>query len=252
MQKFQVLFCNSTAFSCFLSLSLVKLLLKSFEQTRGKWVILRKSLGWTPQKQMGIFVLILGLLWLSLSLIFFNMSAPNINTEIPLLLNSGLVSSTSSDISLVIWLEEGEHAGEIQEKLPQRGWTWKQTTLQSSSGGNVVTLSGSYRVQSRLDELEVYKVYQDLTNYARPIDGMVYLHERIPESIDPAAYLSLVSANPLQWAQSNNTLSIAGYRANMAPDVVAGTDKINVQVLTRQNETSSMTILALPALLEEF
>ena len=80
--------------------------------------------------------------------------------------------------------------------------------------------------------------------------GQIYIDERVPQAIDISAYLSKTNALPAQWALSDSLVSIAAYQKNLPSTVMAGNDRINIQLLSRGN--GGQTVLAIPVLLEEF
>jgi len=76
--------------------------------------------------------------------------------------------------------------------------------------------------------------------------------ESIPQAIDISAYLSQTNALPTQWVLSDNLLSIAAYQNIIETSVMAGQDRINIQLLSRGKNTEGQSVLAIPVLLKQF
>ncbi|MDR3599940.1 MAG: hypothetical protein P4L49_05560 [Desulfosporosinus sp.] len=178
-------------------------------------------------------------------------TAKNSQTKVPLLLNSGAVLTKEAEVSLIIWSENGDIPLEIWTKGPLPDWSWDYKELQTESGKTAVTLSG-HRPIDKNEESKLYSWYTIMAQELSKTGGRIYLDERVPQAIDISAYLSQTNALPAQWALMGNLLSIAAYQNNFKTSVMAGQDRINIQLLCRGEKTAGQTVLAIPALLEEF
>ena len=171
------------------------------------------------------------------------------STAVPMLINSGIVQSKEAEIKVILWFEDGEIPIEVWAKRPMPDWVWTSKSLQTESGKVAVTLSGSH-LMNKNEERNLYTWYTTMAQQLDKVGGKVYIDERVPQTIDIAAYLSQVSALPAQWSLFGNTVSIAAYNSNLKTMVMAGQDRINIQLLCRGKNNEGQTVLAMPALLE--
>lgn len=173
----------------------------------------------------------------------------------PLLLESGLVQTDEGEISIVVWLPDDNKVGELQGLLAESAIDWGYKKEQTSSGATAVTIAGETKVGLK-EEQEMKRVYAALEDKAGAIGGRVYLEERVGEVIDGTAYMAKNGVEPLQWIKTGETWSWAGYARGGAPGVLAGKDRLNIQLLTRsgreEGQTEGQTLLAFPVLLQEF
>ena len=172
-------------------------------------------------------------------------------TEIPLLLNSGEVQAKEAEINITLWFENGDVPHGTWTSQPTPDWTWTYTELQTGSGKVAATLSG-HRLINKNEESSLYKWYTTMAQELVKTGGMIYIDERVNQTLDISAYLSKTNALPTQWALIGNMLSIAAYQKDIPTNVIAGQDKVNIQLLSRGKNTEGRTVLAIPALLKEF
>ncbi|WP_243454545.1 hypothetical protein [Desulfosporosinus fructosivorans] len=172
-------------------------------------------------------------------------------STVPLLLNSGEVHTKEADITIILWFKDGVIPLETWTKLPTPDWTWTYNELRTGSEKVAVTLSGK-RLIDKDEESDLYKWYTTMNRELAKAGGLIYIDERVNQTMDISSYLSKTNAQPAQWALIDNMLSIAAYQRNIDADVLAGKDRINIQLLSRGKDTEGQTVLAIPALLNEF
>ena len=172
-------------------------------------------------------------------------------TTVPLLLNSGEVQTKEAEISIILWFENGDVPQATWAKLPTPDWIWTYKELHTGSEKVAATLSG-HRLIDRNEESSLYKWYTSMEQELAKTGGLIYIDERIDQAMDISAYLSKTNALPTQWALIGNMLSIAAYQNDFLTSVLAGQDKINIQLLSREKNSEGRTVLAIPALLKEF
>jgi len=172
-------------------------------------------------------------------------------TEVPLLLNSGVALTKEAEVSVVIWFENRNIPLGTWPKGPMLDWKWDYKELKTQSGKVAVTLSG-HRHMDKNEECNLYTWYTTMARQLSETGGRIYLDERVPQAIDISAYLSQTNALPSQWMLMGNMLSVAAYQKNLKTSVMAGKDRINIQLLSRGKNLKGQTVLAIPALLEEF
>ena len=172
-------------------------------------------------------------------------------TEVPLLLNSGVVQTNKAEVSVILWFENGDVPLGISTKGPKSDWVWNHKRLETETGKVAVTLSGHCLIDKN-EESNLYTWYNIMAQQLTKTGGQIYLDERVPQAIDISAYLSQTNALPSQWSLLGNTLSIAAYQKSLETSVMAGKDRVNIQLLSRGQNTEGQTVLAIPVLLEEF
>lgn len=173
-------------------------------------------------------------------------------TTVPLLLNSGEVQTERAEVSIILWFENGDIPHRTWTKRPTPDWVWTYNELQTGSEKVAVTLSG-HQIIGKNEETNLYKWYTTMAEELAKTGGLVYLDERVDQSMDISAYLSKTNAQPAQWALIGNMISIAAYQDDFSTSVLAGQDRINIQLLSRHGKNNEgKTVLAIPALLKEF
>lgn len=172
-------------------------------------------------------------------------------STVPLLLNSGSVLTKEAEVSIILWFENGVIPQGTWTKLPVPDWKWTYNELQSGSDKNPVTLSGHRRVDKN-EEGNLYRWYTTMQTELAKTGGLIYIDERVDQAMDVSAYLSKMNALPTQWVLIDNLISIAAYQDDLLTSVLAGQDRINIQLLSRGKNTEGRSVLAIPALLKEF
>lgn len=169
----------------------------------------------------------------------------------PLLLNAGLLQAQKAELSIILWVENGTIPIEVWTQLPMPDWAWSLNEQRTKNGNTAATLTG-HRVIDKDEERILYTWYTKIAP-AFAEDGVrIYIDERVSEAIDVSAYLSQSNTLPAQWFLLDNMISIAGYQRDFGESVMAGQDRINIQLLSRGKSTDGQTVLAIPALLKEF
>lgn len=171
--------------------------------------------------------------------------------EVPLLLNSGVVLTEEAEVNVILWFENGDIPLGIWTKGPMPNWSWDYKELQTGSGNVAATISGHCLIDKN-EESNLYSWYTIMAQQLAKTGGHIYLDERVPQSVDISAYLSKTNALPSQWTLQGDMVSIAAYQSNFKNSVIAGKDRVNIQLLSRGKNTEGKTVLAMPVLLEEF
>jgi hypothetical protein len=175
----------------------------------------------------------------------------NTEKEVTLLLNSGSVISNEAEVRVIVWLKDGTIPEELKITKPLPGWVWNYRELKTEGGKVAATLSGQCSLDKN-EERKLFTWYTDIAQGLSKTGSQVYLDERVPQTIDISAYLSRINAQPAQWDLTGSLLSIAAFQANLNTKVMAGKDRVNIQLVSRGKNTAGHTVLALPVLLEEF
>lgn len=154
-------------------------------------------------------------------------------------------------VKLIIWFENEHQIEQFRGILPIEKWHWEENVKYTAQGQKAISLVGQTKI-NRLEELGLKKWYFDWVGKINDAGGQVYLDERILATIDIAAFLSQVGAEPKQWMLEGSTLSVAALRLGLGKGIYAGKDQVNIQLLTRSSEGHQQSVLALPTLLMEF
>lgn len=173
------------------------------------------------------------------------------HTEVPLILNSNVVKTEKAEVIVTLWMENCEIPDNILNNKPLPGWKWTLKKLSNASGLEAITISG-HKVIDKNEERNLYTWYTDMAQKLSQRGCQIYLDERVPQAIDVCSYLSEKKARPAQWSLSNDLISVAAYVKDVPTSVMAGQDQINMQLLSRGKSAEGQTVLAIPALLEEF
>ncbi|WP_206811207.1 hypothetical protein [Paradesulfitobacterium ferrireducens] len=171
--------------------------------------------------------------------------------RLPWLLESGLVDATEAEVRLILWYEEDDIPPVVIQELEREKWEWTLSEKVTGADRRAATVSAE-RLVTREEEPAISQWYQEFAPKVRKSGGYLYLDERVPGVVDIAAYLAEVDAKPKQWVWLDQGSSIAAYRKDRSPSIQAGSDLINLQVMTRSGSEEGKSVLALPALLEEF
>lgn len=173
------------------------------------------------------------------------------NIAVPLLLNSDSVNIKNAEVSVILWAENSDTAENFLKQKPLPGWQWTCKELTTAGGLQAISISG-HKVVDKKEERNLYTWYTNMAQKLDKKDCQIYLDERVPQAIDVCSYLSEENASPRQWSLSSNLISVAAYMGDVPISVMAGQDRLNIQVLSRGNNSEGQTVLAIPALLEEF
>ncbi|HBW37786.1 hypothetical protein [Desulfosporosinus sp. BICA1-9] len=206
----------------------------------------------------GVLLIVIGCLmligfksWVIEGVLQSNQPVHSSTTAAPLLLNNGMVQAQEAEVSIILWSEDGTIPIELWTQRPMPDWKWSHEEQLTKRGNSAATLTG-HRVIDKTEERMLYTWYTTISPILAKEGVKIYLDERIPEAIDISGYLCQSNTLPSQWFLLDNMVSIAGYQSNIGTSVMAGQDKINIQLLSRGQNTDGQTVLAIPALLKEF
>ncbi|AET70891.1 hypothetical protein Desor_5517 [Desulfosporosinus orientis DSM 765] len=173
------------------------------------------------------------------------------NSEIPLLLSSGCTGIDYANVSLTLWFESPTIPEMIWTKKPTPDWRWVCKELKTASQQTAISLSGDDRV-NKSQEKDLLKWYTTMAPIIEKAGGIIYFDERVPQVIDVAGFLSKENTKPAQWILTDNLMSVAAYQDNLKTSVLAGKDRVNIQLVSRRDSNNGQTVLAIPVLLNEF
>lgn len=229
---------------------------KHFRESKKSSLLTRQ----TPLKKKIVFVLLTVILFafvLFTANFFAETNSVNNQTstfedpkgDYPLLLNSGLVDAQEAELRIVFWFEKGKPHKDFNRELPQEGWVWQESTI-SNPLSKGYSLAG-YTIINPDTEKSIFNWYKKQLNDVAKENGILYLDERVREDIDIVQYAIKQNILPRQFSLTEKTISVAGWQESRLPEVAAGDDIINIQMIS-QGYGQGKTALAIPALLEEF
>lgn len=173
--------------------------------------------------------------------------------ELPLLLSSGLVSSTEGSLEYIVWTEEPGTQTYIEKTLEASGLAWNKKVLSDFSGKKVYQYTTEMAIKKE-EEKQAVIFYNHLNTMANNGKIKVLLEERIDSRLEAEKYFTENQIAIKQKAAAEDLISISGYDPRIPCAVQAGKDRLNIQIIT-EKETKTRkgkTILAIPALMEEF
>jgi hypothetical protein len=197
-----------------------------------------------------IYAGILILIFLLLNQVKYKYCLAMISASSPLLLEYNN-SANEADVKVIIWFDKQDSSELFRKELPTDKWHWEKAIRYNVDGKMITGLVGRTKVDRR-KELELKKWYFGLDSRIRDAGGKVYLDERIQANIDVIDFLCKAGAEPQQWMLDGNTLSVAARKSDLENNIYAGKDKVNMQLLTRITNGYQQSVLALPALVDEF
>lgn len=170
----------------------------------------------------------------------------------PLLLASGWAQSATAQIKIMIWFDNGEIPDTINSVLPISQWQWHEEIFRGPEYGKKTIVLIAAKEIDKAEEETIRIGYPAWVNQVKSAGGHIYIDERIPEEMNIAAYIRAAGATAKQCFSSERLQSIAALNESWGNDVMAGHDRINFQILTQKTMEGGQTVLAVPALLEEF
>lgn len=199
---------------------------------------------------------ILLLIFLTPTILFADLKYPSRNCqgqEFPLLLNSGLIACEQATIGYIIWTEEMRELPAVEKKLESSGLAWHKLLLSDYSGRNAVKYSTQISMKKE-NEVQALECYHMLSEQLKGLKVRLYFEERIESALDLDAYLERSRIEAIQKVQTPGITSISGFCKSLPEVVKAGRENVNIQILTKNNvgTGTGKTVLAFPALLEEF
>lgn len=173
--------------------------------------------------------------------------------EIPLLLNSGLLDSEQALVKFILWTEDSSESYQLEESIRPMGLTWEKQILSDVSGKKAYKYTARMEI-GREEEGYIMEIYRQLDEAARGLQARVYLEETTDAKLDPYVYFHQTKIDTVQEAQTSGIISLSGFHPGLLQTVKAGKDKVNIQLLTSKEagEKQGKTLLAFPAILEEF
>lgn len=204
------------------------------------------------RKTIIILIIFLSLLTPAVLRAQSNQSA-GINVGYRLLLESALSDAKTGTLKYIVWTEEDRFLPQIESELLATGLNWQKEIQSNSYGQKAYKLSTTFIILKE-EERKAMVDYLKLSELLKKYQAQVFLEEDIEALINVENYLELNNSRLLQEIKIDGLISVAGYRPDLPGTVQAGKDLVNIQILTKENSgtLTAKTVLALPALMEEF
>ncbi len=191
---------------------------------------------------------------LSPSLLFAELYKINNGRQVEdfkLLLNSGLTHCETSTVKYILWTDDSSDLTVLNEIVQNSPFVWRQDVISDFAEQKVYKLSSENQVNKGEEKL----ISKQLAYIERELKGtgiLLYFQQQINETIDVKNYLSLNWIQKIQKTKTDKLLSITGYSDTIAKVVRSNEFDTNIQIITNNQRNQEKTILAIPALMEEF
>ncbi len=171
----------------------------------------------------------------------------------PLLLESGLAEVLNAHIDYIIWSEDPADLSRIESALHGTELKWHKEILSDYSGRRAFKYKASSVIE-KTEERDALRFYYDLQKSLEDKQTKVIFEERIHSLLNPSEYFDQSNITAIQEVHCENMISISGVH-QLLPQSNMLTKKVaNIQVVakTMHKNNQGQTVLAIPALLEEF
>lgn len=202
-----------------------------------------------------IWGLILLLLFLP-ALLFADLSKLNrggiYNDNLVLLLNSGLAHCETSVIKYILWTNDCSELETLNNIVESSNYDWQKEVVSDFSGQIIYKFTAEQRMDKEREKL-IPKQLNDLEKQIRQRKVLLFFQQEIKEVIDIKKYMTSNKAEDMMNIIETETLrSMTGYSKNIGKAMQSGRADINIQILTNKHRDRGKTVVAIPALLEDF
>ena len=167
-----------------------------------------------------------------------------------LLLNSGLTRSETSLVKYIIWTDDSSELPAIHEILQNSNCVWQKNIISDFTGNKIYKFTLENRVDKDQEKL-ILKQLDFIENQIKGKQIELYFQQQLDETLDIMQYSSSKLTN-LLMVETENLASITGYSDAISKTVQSGNRHINVQIINSYQKDQGKTLLAIPALLDEF
>ena len=206
-------------------------------------------------KKLHIFIVsaLLLMLFLTPTILFAASYCFNqILARAPLLLNSKLTPAELATVKYILWKEDDGELAALETYLQDSGLEWEKETLRDFAGSKAVKYTAQICI-SQEKEYQALDFYHNLNLQAKRFKAQAYFAEWINFAVDPANMCLKLGITPHFWVKTPGLVSWSGYHPALPGAIIADGKRINYQLLTTNgSRTVEKTVLAVPALLEDF
>ncbi len=171
--------------------------------------------------------------------------------DFTLLLNSGLTSCETSNVKYILWTEDRNELSTLNNIVQDSPLVWQKEVISDFRGVKVYKFFSENQVDKEEEKL-IHTQLQYIEEQLKGSQILLYFHQQIEDRIDVWHYLSLNEIKKTQQTTTDKLLSITGYCNTISKVLYSNTFDTNVQLITNKQTNKGKTILAIPALLEDF
>lgn len=183
------------------------------------------------------------------------------DSNITYLLGSGLTDCQKASVRYILWTEDLQQIDIIEKSLKANNIVWTCEELKNAYGNQAIKFTISRTIDLK-QEKEIDSMIKYLYNSFDRQKVGVYFEERINAGINPRDYFRLNNVITDQSGQAEKILAFTGYADTVAIRPQVNT-KFNIEVLSSvksgsvnftgaDKRSTEKTVLAIPALIEEF
>lgn len=201
-----------------------------------------------------IWGLIILFILISPSLLFaelYKINNDRVFKDLTLLLNSGLTRCETSNVKYILWTEDRSELSTLNIIVQDSPLVWQKEVISDFRGVKVYKFFSENQVDKEEEKL-IPTQLQYIEEQLKGSQILLYFHQQINEKIDVWNYLSLNEIKKTQQTATDKLLSITGYSNTISNVLYSNTFDTNVQLITNNQTNKGKTILAIPALLEDF
>jgi len=171
-----------------------------------------------------------------------------------MLLHSGQFDTRPAAVKYILWSKEEQALQVIEKKLKETGLVWHKNTLKNYAENKAAFQYSTMQTISKQEEKQALQKYFSLLKEFENLPVRIFFEERVDSNLNLDLYLKENKIEVKEKIRTPDTISITGYIAGLRPTIVAGPKTFNFQLLAKGQAVGSkeQTVLAIPALLEEF
>ncbi|KUO61988.1 MAG: hypothetical protein APF84_04990 [Gracilibacter sp. BRH_c7a] len=189
---------------------------------------------------------------LSPSLVFAELSKINNSSkDFTLFLNSGITHCETATVKYTLWTDDSSELEVISKITQNSPLVWQKEVVSDFTGKKIYKYFSINRVDRKGEKL----IFSQLESIERQIKGtgiLLYFYQQVDEIIDIWDYLNLNKLRDKQKTQTDQLLSINGYSDIIGGIVQSSPFNTNVQIITNNQNKKGKSLIAIPALLDEF
>ena len=168
-----------------------------------------------------------------------------------LLLNSGLTRCETSKVKYILWTDDSRELSSVYEILRDSGHVWQEDIFSDFTGKKIY----KFTLESRVNKDGEKLIPNQLNLIEKEIKGkriLLYFQQQLDETIDVIEYSSSSKLKNVRKIETESLVSITGYSNSVSKTVQSANLNINIQIITNKQGDRAKTLLAIPALLNDF
>lgn len=172
--------------------------------------------------------------------------------EEPLILNSDLTAVQEAVVRYFLWTEDCTGLLDLEGILRDSGLAWQKEVLKDFSGNKALKYTAQIKI-TKEEEGQALDYYHSLYNKMKGLNIQVYFEEKVNDFLDPVSLFYKYSPDFYSRTEASGVTSWTGFHPALPGFTLVEGKKVNFQLLTvKGSEGTGKTLLAVPALLEDF